>query len=61
MAIDPRFGFGRPTVPDRTLHVEAVQEQFFAGDTDIKWLAFNFDLEPQTVEAILRLPRLASA
>ena len=52
--IDPRFMFGQPMVADRGVRVEDVAELFLAGDP-IETVVEEFDVDRETVEAILRV------
>ena len=53
IVIDPRYGAGRPTIPERRLTVETVYKRWKAGQT-IKFIAADFKLLPSLVEITLQ-------
>jgi uncharacterized protein (DUF433 family) len=53
IVIDPRFGAGRPTIPDRRLTVETIYKRWKAGQ-NMKFIADDFKLPFYKVEATLR-------
>ena len=53
IVIDPRYGAGKPTIPDRRLTVETIYRQWKAGQT-IKFIASDFKLHPSLVETTLQ-------
>lgn len=53
IVIDPRFGAGQPTIPDRRLTVETLYRRWHAGQT-IKFIANDFRLPAIKVETALR-------
>jgi len=53
LVIDPRYGAGRPTIPERRLTVETIYKRWKAGQT-IKFIASDFKLLPSLVETTLQ-------
>ncbi len=53
IVIDPRFGAGVPTVPQRRLTVATIYKRWTAGQS-IKFIAEDFHLKPSVVEEVLR-------
>lgn len=53
IVIDPRYGAGRPTIPDRRLTIETIYKRWRTGQT-IKFIADDFKLSPSKVETALR-------
>jgi len=53
IVIDPRYGAGKPTIPDRRLTVETIYRQWKAGQP-IKFIASDFRLPPSLVETTLQ-------
>jgi len=53
IVIDPRYGAGKPTIPERRLTVETIYKRWRAGQT-IKFIASDFKLRPSLVETTLQ-------
>ena len=53
IVIDPRYGAGRPTIPNRRLTIETIHKRWLAGQS-FHFIAEDFDLEPARVEEALR-------
>lgn len=53
IVIDPRYGAGRPTIPERRLTIETIYKRWRAGQT-IKFIASDFKLLPSLVETTLQ-------
>jgi len=53
IVIDPRYGAGRPTIPDRRLTIETIFKRWKAGQT-IRFIASDFKLPPSIVETTLQ-------
>jgi uncharacterized protein (DUF433 family) len=53
IVIDPRYGAGKPTIPERRLTVETIYKRWKAGQT-IKFIASDFKLLPSLVETTLQ-------
>lgn len=53
VVIDPRFGWGAPVVKQNRVPVDAVVEMWLAGDS-LKDVGYEYDLDPDQVEAICR-------
>jgi len=53
LVIDPRYGAGRPTIPERRLTIETIFKRWKAGQT-IKFIASDFKLPPSLVETTLQ-------
>jgi uncharacterized protein (DUF433 family) len=53
IVIDPRYGAGRPTIPNRRLTIETIHKRWLAGQS-FQFIAEDFDLEPAAVEDALR-------
>jgi uncharacterized protein (DUF433 family) len=53
IVIDPRYGAGRPTIPNRRLTIETIRKRWLAGQS-FQFIAEDFDLEPVVVEDALR-------
>jgi len=53
IVIDPRYGAGKPTIPERRLTVETIYKRWRAGQT-IKFIASDFKLLPSLVETTLQ-------
>lgn len=53
IVIDPRYGAGRPTIPERRLTVETIYKRWRTGQT-IRFIAEDFKLSSSKVEAALR-------
>jgi uncharacterized protein (DUF433 family) len=53
IVIDPRFGAGKPTIPDRRLTIEAIYKRWRAGQ-DIRFIASDLKLPAYQVETTLR-------
>jgi uncharacterized protein (DUF433 family) len=60
VVIDPRFGRGAPVVQQNRVPVDAVVEMWLAGDS-LKDVAYEYDLEPDQVEAICRAAQRVAA
>lgn len=53
IVVDPRIGWGMPTLADTGLRTEIVFERFDAGE-DIEAIAEDFSLDPHTIQEALR-------
>jgi uncharacterized protein (DUF433 family) len=53
VVIDPRFGWGAPVVEENRVPVDAIVEMWLAGDS-LKDVGYEYDLDPEQVEAICR-------
>jgi uncharacterized protein (DUF433 family) len=53
IVIDPCYGAGRPTIPNRRLTIETIHKRWLAGQS-FQFIAEDFDLEPVVVEDALR-------
>jgi uncharacterized protein (DUF433 family) len=53
IVIDPHYGAGRPTIPQRRLTIETIHKRWLAGQS-FQFIAEDFDLEPLRVEEALR-------
>jgi len=53
IVIDPRFGAGKPTIPDRRLTIETIFKRWKAGQT-ISFIASDFKLSRSLVETTLQ-------
>jgi uncharacterized protein (DUF433 family) len=53
IVVDPRYGAGRPTIPDRRLPIDIIHKRWLAGQS-FQFIAEDFDLEPALVENALR-------
>ncbi|MFJ6670011.1 DUF433 domain-containing protein [Actinosynnema sp. NPDC091369] len=51
--IDPRFGWGAPVTWENRVPVDAIVKMWLAGDS-LKDVAYEYDLDPEQVEAICR-------
>lgn len=60
IVIDPRFGFGRPTVSGSGIRADVLAERFQAGES-VEELADDYNLPPRVIEDALRIhPPLAA-
>ncbi len=53
IVIDPRFGAGLPTIPERRLSISTIHKRWKSGQT-IQFIAEDFELEPPVVERALQ-------
>ena len=53
LALDPQRAGGQPAIKGRRLRVVDIKDSFMAGES-VNFLADDFDLKPQDVEAALR-------
>lgn len=54
IVIDPTYAAGQPTIADRNVRIESIRGRWDAG-WDIKEIAEDFSLDPEVVEAALRV------
>ncbi|MFC6091864.1 DUF433 domain-containing protein [Saccharothrix lopnurensis] len=60
VVIDPRFGWGAPIIQQNRVPVDAVVKMWLAGDS-LRDVAYEYDLEPDQVEAICRSAQRVAA
>jgi uncharacterized protein (DUF433 family) len=53
IVIDPRFGAGRPTIPDRRLPIASIYNRWKSGE-NIEFIASDYSLKPKLVETTLQ-------
>ena len=61
VVIDPRVAGGRLSVVGYGVTVETIHRRFFTANQEIQFIADDFELEPRTIEEIIRLAPAATA
>lgn len=61
IVVDPMFAAGLPTIKDRGVTVEAIEQRWLTDEQSIDFIADDFGLEPALVERVLKYAKKLAA